>query len=82
MCRQCAAKAEGAAGLAAYFREKAAETVLLDYVRMMQDVAEELEELSLRYATRCQCGSAPDQQTSRVGRHIGRLSPISAGPPP
>ena len=56
MCDICTAKAKKISELASYFREKADETAVEYYIKIMNEAAASLEELAVRFSTRCRCG--------------------------
>jgi hypothetical protein len=66
MCDICTAKAQRIAELAAFFRAKADETILTNYISRMNETALSLEQLSEYFATRCRCGDDQDRCTNRI----------------
>jgi hypothetical protein len=54
MCKICRAKAKRIGLLAQYFREKSGETCLQQYITMMSDAAQTLDELAVKLNQSCQ----------------------------
>ena len=81
ICQVCAKKADDISSHARYFREKAEETRITYYVKVMNETAETLEALSRYFAERCRCGEAPEKLDAAIGRRRHDWESPPAGRP-
>ena len=76
MCNFCREKAERLSSLAQYFREKARETTMADYIELMVKTSETLDEMRKTLVEQCRYRSDASQGEPSCRVHSERQRPF------